>query len=292
MSGASGKPSSSATYRALVRKKRIEKGLPVSPTPSELERDNIVEDNADILSNVFGRMITLHPGNIIKKSGRGVCLGEADAMKAAAAGGVPVPEVFGTETTPEGRFRISMSYIEGQTLSEVWLDLSDDERKGYCRQIRAILNTMRAIPPLGFIGACDGKEIRDARNYHTYKAPICADENAFNEYLLSAIHTKATPPGVRTAFAQRLQKQPAHRIILTHGDLAPRNIMVRGGKIVALIDWEDAGWYPEYWEYVKFFQRIRSNKEEGWATYADDIFENTYPDELVDYIAISRYQNP
>lgn len=26
--------------------------------------------------------------------------------------------------------------------------------------------------------------------------------------------------------------------------------MVRNGHIAALLDWEFAGWYPEYWEYV------------------------------------------
>lgn len=72
-------------FKALVRKKKIEKGLRVSPTPSELARDNIAEDDATIIHNLFGTMITLHPGNIIKKSGRGVCLGEAEKGWAACA---------------------------------------------------------------------------------------------------------------------------------------------------------------------------------------------------------------
>ena len=38
----------------------------------------------------------------------------------------------------------------------------------------------------------------------------------------------------------------------THGDFAPRNIMVkRDGTITAIIDWDSAGWFPEYWEYTK-----------------------------------------
>lgn len=27
--------------------------------------------------------------------------------------------------------------------------------------------------------------------------------------------------------------------------------MVRGGHIAAIIDWAFAGWYPEYWEFIK-----------------------------------------
>jgi thiamine kinase-like enzyme len=39
-------------------------------------------------------------------------------------------------------------------------------------------------------------------------------------------------------------------IVFAHGDIAARNILVRDGRIVALLHWEHAGWYPEYWEYV------------------------------------------
>jgi hypothetical protein len=26
---------------------------------------------------------------------------------------------------------------------------------------------------------------------------------------------------------------------------------VRDGKVAAIVDWQFAGWYPEYWEYTK-----------------------------------------
>ncbi len=63
--------------------------------------------------------------------------------------------------------------------------------------------------------------------------------------------------------------------------------MARDCKITGIIDWEDAGWYPEYWEYVKFFQR--SSSEDGdWRCYADVMFPQSYPDEQVDHIAMSK----
>ena len=46
-----------------------------------------------------------------------------------------------------------------------------------------------------------------------------------------------------------------HAIVLTHGDMSPRNIIVQGTKVVALLDWEMAGYYPEYWEYTKALYR-------------------------------------
>jgi Ser/Thr protein kinase RdoA (MazF antagonist) len=48
------------------------------------------------------------------------------------------------------------------------------------------------------------------------------------------------------------------RICLTHGDLHLGNILViissdepRQVRISGIVDWEQAGWYPEYWEYCK-----------------------------------------
>ena len=38
----------------------------------------------------------------------------------------------------------------------------------------------------------------------------------------------------------------------THSNIAPRNTLVSKGKIAAIIDWETAGWYPEYCEYTRW----------------------------------------
>jgi aminoglycoside phosphotransferase (APT) family kinase protein len=38
--------------------------------------------------------------------------------------------------------------------------------------------------------------------------------------------------------------------VLTHGDLCPTNIIVTDtspAMVVTIIDWEQAGWYPDYW---------------------------------------------
>lgn len=40
-------------------------------------------------------------------------------------------------------------------------------------------------------------------------------------------------------------------IHLTHGDLLPQNILVEGSTITGIIDWETAGYYPEFWEYCR-----------------------------------------
>lgn len=51
------------------------------------------------------------------------------------------------------------------------------------------------------------------------------------------------------------------QVYLTHGDLLPHNILVDGSTITAILDWETAGYYPEFWEYCRMH-------DPGWMTPA------------------------
>lgn len=69
-----------------------------------------------------------------------------------------------------------------------------------------------------------------------------------------------------------------HDIVFTHADLNLRNILVDGnGKISGIVDWECAGWYPEYWEYTKAHFSARYN-----VRWTADVFDQVlcYRDEL------------
>ena len=179
--------------------------------------------------------------------------------------------------------------------------MSDAQKCGIARQLREILTTMRRAqrPPAdggeggggggggSLIGSCDGGAVRECRVRFTYTGGPFADEAGFNDYLIKDVY-KAAPTQIRNALARRLRTD--HRIVFTHGDLVQHNILVRDdGRISGLIDWEYAGWYPEYWEYVKFFQRHADHRD--WKDYAADIFPQLYDDELVDYQALVHWQH-
>lgn len=42
-----------------------------------------------------------------------------------------------------------------------------------------------------------------------------------------------------------------HRSYFTHSDLHDSNLLVEGGRLSGIIDWECAGFKPEYWEFTK-----------------------------------------
>ncbi|KJZ73919.1 hypothetical protein HIM_06587 [Hirsutella minnesotensis 3608] len=279
-----GKQQGESLYSASLRERRRVKGQTRSSDESESEDE--LEPGAVILHKLFNRRVVLQPDNTVIKSGKRIAVGEAEALKIAAQAGIPVPFVHDVHSTSDGEGRIRMDYIEGQSLDKLWPDMCAIQRKDVARQLREIVEKMRSVaPPAHLIGACDGTEIRDTRLYFTYHSAPCYDERGFNEFLLSSLFNH-TPPLVREAFSRRLRAN--HRIVLSHCDLTPRNILVHDGRVVGIVDWEDSGWYPEYWEYVKFFQRAA---DKDWKQYAEDIFPELYHDELVDFIAISKWQD-
>lgn len=74
------------------------------------------------------------------------------------------------------------------------------------------------------------------------------------------------------------------QVHLTHGDLLPRNILVDGSKITAIIDWETAGYYPEFWEYCRMHDPGLMTP--GWGRVLAHMFPGPRREEKID--AVSR----
>lgn len=75
-----------------------------------------------------------------------------------------------------------------------------------------------------------------------------------------------------------LMHRTDHKIVFTHADLNMRNIIVEDGRITGIVDWENAGFFPEYWEYTKCHFGVRISKR--WPKMIDAAFGNKYEAEL------------
>lgn len=81
-------------------------------------------------------------------------------------------------------------------------------------------------------------------------------------------------PGLQEPLAKIAGKK--YQSVFSHGDFGPHNIMWRNGKIV-VIDWECAGWLPEYWDYTRAWV-ARGDFKEWWDMF-DEVVKR-YDDEL------------
>ncbi|KAH9217382.1 hypothetical protein DL95DRAFT_295397, partial [Leptodontidium sp. 2 PMI_412] len=70
-----------------------------------------------------------------------------------------------------------------------------------------------------------------------------------------------------------------HEIVFTHADFTPRNMIVKDGRVVALLDWEYSGWYLEYWEFVKTFKG--ADHRCTWYNYVEAIFPVCHETEYI-----------
>ncbi|KAG6033691.1 hypothetical protein E4U19_006273 [Claviceps sp. Clav32 group G5] len=62
-----------------------------------------------------------------------------------------------------------------------------------------------------------------------------------------------------------------HEIVLTHGDLNMRNIMMHNGRLSGILDWETCGWFPNYWEYTK--AHFITMPHRRWFKIVDAVFK-------------------
>ncbi|KAF3940906.1 hypothetical protein ABW19_dt0201546 [Dactylella cylindrospora] len=105
-----------------------------------------------------------------------------------------------------------------------------------------------------YIGSLNHSPLTDHRIATIPYGPFPSIPSWLNcEYLLGYV-LRARPPEVYNRLYSSLTRRgPSCRIVFTHSDLTPRNILVDGetGRITGIIDWDSAGWNVEWWEGVK-----------------------------------------
>lgn len=102
-------------------------------------------------------------------------------------------------------------------------------------------------------------------------------EEDFNATIADTFVTKSK--GHVGLYIRSMLNSHKHSIVFTHGDFRPANIIVKNGRVAAIIDWEMAGWYPDYWEFAKAFYLEAFTTD--WAAHLLDIFTPYYFEQLM-----------
>ncbi|KAI0777398.1 kinase-like domain-containing protein [Trametes elegans] len=243
--------------------------------PSQGEIDDIIPHLVwpSRVLHVLGEEVTaksaiydLGDGRIVK-TGRGVSADEAKAMIfVRTQTNIPVPEVH-MVFEHNGETHIVMELVDGIALQETQSRGADGERssdgnivspeglRSIMRQLKQIIEELRELgrrfPPTGprygswpegpFRYCYFGDDPPDT--------PFSSDAE-FHEYFLKRLAAaKAKDLSTYTDLERLFQECAGPAVpVLTHGDLAPRNIIVKDNRIAAVVDWESFGWYPDFWE--------------------------------------------
>ncbi|OAP55023.1 hypothetical protein AYL99_10723 [Fonsecaea erecta] len=169
-----------------------------------------------------------------------------------------------------------ISRAQGKMLSAIWPKLSPEQKAGYRDQMVHILKQLRQFTA-PFPQKVNGDKLDDTIMgiCHRRSSPTCFKVgHTVDEWLedLSETLRAGLADRLKTSdekvVEERLQKikdnfPSGEPYVLTHGDLALRNIMVKDDKIVAILDWESAGYYPWWAEKYacKAYARIEDQQD-------------------------------
>lgn len=187
---------------------------------------------------------------------------------------IPVPRVHDAFSA-RGETWLVMEYIDAPLLIRVWWNLSEHERLSSMQQLKGYIDQLRSLEPPepGKVQAVDGTGCIDSRMASEPWGPFdtISDFHTFfgHEYV------REHYPKYHKSFEKTSGR--VYRTVFTHGDLGPHNILWKDGKIAAIIDWETAGWLPEYWEYTRSYSGSL-NTPSWWKLYEQVM--NPYPEEL------------
>lgn len=250
-----------------------------------------IEAAAEILSfpDTFTKVVRVKE-HFAVKFGNGIALSEAENMKFLATNSaVPVPKVYAAFIDPEtNRTYIIMDYIPGDDLQKLLPSLTPSEKTVICRLVRNAIVELRKIPAPDYLGTLNRQPYNDGVFRPEDDNPLIpgpfASQDEMNRGLLEKLRQLESPQYVRLLQEMVERTLHGHQTVFTHGDLQPKNIMVERvdaagpGFKTTLVDWEMAGWYPEFWEFCNATVCCRFKPD--WLELVPDILEQ-YPVEYL-----------
>ncbi|PHH74264.1 hypothetical protein CDD82_5027 [Ophiocordyceps australis] len=190
--------------------------------------------------------------------------------------------------------------VHGVLLEDIWHTMSPMSKQNMANQIAKLVKQIRNISQqvqtghskvrLGSVFAGDYSLLLDRHAHTTYwTIRSRPSQRQFVAFLLSSF-PYSVPSAVTASIASQFKREA--RLVFCHGEVSPRNIVVQNNLIVHILGWDCAGWYPDWWEYVKFFEARTGTQNQDWYEYSKYIFETKFDDELAAFQAVVRCQVP
>ena len=188
-------------------------------------------------------------------------------MEVASRLGIRVPQVHRTVADPPDAY-ILMERIDGSNLEDAWVSLSWFTTARLSLQLRRFVSILRSqtSPTAGSLvtGECRSFWFEDRFGLPANTTPT--DFWSYMEFWASFVSIpramQNAASGVKPPLIEWVPPMSGE-FVLTHHDLAPRNIIVDRENQLWLIDWEFSGWYPKFFEYASM-QNFDVPKSWNW----------------------------
>ncbi|KAL2856775.1 hypothetical protein BJX68DRAFT_229451 [Aspergillus pseudodeflectus] len=161
---------------------------------------------------------------------------------------IPAPRLTDT-WEHNGVSNLLMTRVCGVRVGDVCHRMSYAERDRFADNMRDCIAQLRRIPNTTPYLSCDalGNGIVDHRIPDGGRGGPFKTEADFNNHLASHLGGSYAKVAEWREFTPREHS----KFYFTHSDLHPTNLLVENGRLSAIVDWESAGFRPEYWEFTK-----------------------------------------
>jgi hypothetical protein len=177
---------------------------------------------------------------------------ELEAQRYIAANTtIPIPRIQGVHKR-KGKLALEMDFIpDCDILQACWHDFTDEQKQALVEEIGGYIKQLRDLEPPSAhrISSTDGNACRQIRVGSVKRFGPFDDASGLHTLIRGGWDLERST----TLFGEEVVRvhERDYKIRFTHGDLGVQNILVRkDATVAAIIDWECAGWYPEYWEYT------------------------------------------
>ncbi|KAL1880548.1 hypothetical protein VTK73DRAFT_5561 [Phialemonium thermophilum] len=164
---------------------------------------------------------------------------------------IPAPLLIDRFCDRDGKNWFIMTRLPGFRVDRVFYRMSYAERDQLAHDLSRTIDQMHAIPnktPYLFAGVRGGP-INDPSASASGCGPYNSEAD-FNAQISKGFQQSLLEQ-IPTAFSK------THKSVFTHSDLFFSNVLVDGGRLSGIIDWEYAGFLPEYWEFTKVMLAVR-----------------------------------
>jgi serine/threonine protein kinase len=198
---------------------------------------------------------------------------------------VPVPKVYALFHDDETDMDfIVMEYIPGENLERVWGRLGTTEKQAVVSRLRRHMDELRSIPSPGYYGGIWRQSTPDryfedpervGRPYpdNTISGPHETEEQ-WTEAMWRCVDSRAVSERRRWLSLLRRHYHgifKGHMPVFTHANLCLQNIMLRNDGTAVIIDWENSGWYPSFWEYCCTVLILRY--DDVWSEWIHEVLD-------------------
>ncbi|KAI4945583.1 hypothetical protein J4E91_007926 [Alternaria rosae] len=258
--------------------------------------------------SIGGMLAKMSPTMVVKWGNHASLIEAKNMLYVAERTSIPVPKLYaayayGPLDRDLGDYGsvydtyIFMEFIEGEDLRKSWGKYSAAEKQTISTDLKKHMTELRSLPPANYIGSVHGGPVTDnmlewstssrGQLSHQYQkigssfltrhpGPFKGIED-FNNTIVDTYIAKSK--GQVGPYIRGMVNAHKHGIVFTHGDLRPDNIIVKDGRVAAIIDWEMSGWYPEYWEFAKAFYIEWFVND--WGSHLLSVLEPYYCEQLM-----------